>query len=365
MELPPIRRAAAVREPGGLLPLRLLSTGLSGPGAATAADAVGRLLAVQAQNAADAAWGIGLRAPGVTAGDVQSALARQELVLTWTMRGTLHLIRPADAAWLLPLLGPRASGRQAVLRRNEGAGDEAVQRAVTVVRELLEAGPVLRPAVVRALEEDAGLSRAAASNVLRYLAQEQIIVFGPPGGKSPSFDLYARVVPAAPPLSREQAMARLAVRYFSGHGPATVRDLAWWSGLTLGDARLAVERAGTALTVLQAEGQQWYLTPERLEEEPPSPDRTVHLLPGFDEYHIGYAGRELILDPAHRGVVGPAKNGLFRNVVLVGGRIAGVWTRGRDASVTVETFDGSPYPAGTDPDQLRRAGEAYARFTGT
>ncbi|MCC9177683.1 winged helix DNA-binding domain-containing protein [Arthrobacter sp. zg-Y750] len=353
--------------------LRLAASGLAAAKAASPADAVGRLLAVQAQNAAGAAWSIGQRTVGGTESGVRAAIAGRGLVLTWTMRGTQHLVRAVDAAWLVPLLGPRANAQQAGLRRAAGVSEEILDRCTRAVAEALSGGPAARSVLVKVLATAGGLTdSAAASHVLRFLAQSQVIVFAPPAGKTATFELYARVISPAAPLPRDDALATLAVRYVQGHGPVRAQDLAWWSGLTLRDARRAFEVAGDRITPLTAaepaRGEdRWWVAPELLEEQETGRSGGVRLLPGFDEYHIGYADRDLIMAAEHRAVVGPAKNGLFRNVLLVDGRIAGIWER-NGSTVDVEPFlmpgrrDVDSDPVGLDPAELERAVQEYGSF---
>jgi hypothetical protein len=172
---------------------------------------------------------------------------------------------------------------------------------------------------------------------------------------------------AAVPLERDEALQRLAARYIAGHGPATDRDLAWWSGLTLTDARLAITLAREELETISADEVTYWIDPALLDSDlldrEPSRRRDGHLLAGFDEYHIGYANRTLILDDRHRPLVGPGKNGLFNPPILIDGRIAGTWTARttrRSAEITL-----APFPDTTmDTTLLLAAVERYSAVLG-
>ncbi|WP_164860628.1 winged helix DNA-binding domain-containing protein [Rhodococcus sp. X156] len=329
----------------------------------TAVAAARHLLAVQAQNLGDAGWTLGLRTTGLTEPAVAAALASGELVRTWTMRGTLHLCAPEDVRWLLALLGPRAYGGRSTLWRSCGLDEQQLTRARQVARvELAGDRLVARPALLGALA-DAGVPTAgqAGSHVLRYLAESATLVPGPPSGRTPTFALLDDWVPAGPAPSREEALARLAVRYVAGHGPATAKDLAWWSGLLLRDCQHALRLAGDELVEVSVAGEAHHVSASLL-DRPADPAPRVHLLAGFDEYHIGYAHRRLILDDAHRATVGPAKNGLFRSPLLVDGRIAGTWSRTlrtRSVEITVDPFGELP-PELAAP--LAAARTAHAAF---
>jgi hypothetical protein len=162
-------------------------------------------------------------------------------------------------------------------------------------------------------------------------------------------------VPSPRRLDHDEALGEFALRYFTGHGPATVHDLAWWSSLTLADARVGLAIARPALDELVVDGDTHYLAADTA----PAP-RAVHALPGFDEYLLGYRTRDAALAPDHAELVVPGKNGLFLPTIVVDGEVVGVWRRTLTAKgVTVEAqpFEGALVPRG-----FARATRAYARF---
>lgn len=388
-------RAAALSE-HDLRRLRLRSQLLTGSGSRRPSGSVRRLLAVQAQNLAGALWSVGQRTPGSTIADVEADLAAGAVVLTWPLRGTLHLVHADDAEWLLPLLAPRAAAGRGKLWRDAGLTDAVFDRAAAVLTEALADGPLTRAEVVGVLES-AGISTEGqrGSHLLRHLAERRVIIFGPRRGKTQTFMRYGDliVVGGAEP-SRDESLRRLALRYMSGHGPATEQDLAWWSGLTLRDARAAVALAVPDLAAVAVGDRLYYLDHDVLagcEGSAEGPEDTsskeanvgksspaVHFLPGFDEFHIGYADRQLILAPEHQVLVGPGKNGLFRAPVTIDGVIAGIWSaveRKGQVDVDVVVFAG---PTGADPfsrpaeaarleamsSGARAAADAYGNFLG-
>jgi hypothetical protein len=239
-------------------------------------------------------------------------------------------------------------------------------KAADVLGAALERTALPRAGVLRLLE-DAGIPTGGqrGSHILRYLAETQVVIIGPPQGRTQTFALFRDRIPAVGPPGREEALGRLASRYIFGHGPATARDLAWWSGLTLADSRLALHLAAPDLAVLPADGEPSYVDPEVLDARSGGPV-TAHLLPGFDEYTIGYADRTLVLEDRHRSAVGPAVNGLFRPALTVSGRIRGTWDqelRGGSVSLTVAMFPGEARGA-DGAAALRAAAENYSRFLG-
>ncbi len=349
--------------------LRLRSHVLDGNGSGGVAGTVRRMLAVQAQNLSGARWSLGLRTPGLTDAALADALHEGTIVQTWTMRGTLHLTAPADAPWLLSLLGPRAWSGRGKLWRDAGLTGAVFEQAADVLSAALEGTALPRAAVLRLLE-DAGIPTGGqrGSHILRHLAETQVVIIGPPRGRTQTFVLFRDRIPAVEPPGREEALARLAFRYISGHGPATARDLAWWSGLTLADSRLALHLAAPDLAVLPADGEPSYVDPAVLDAPSGGPAPvTAHLLPGFDEYTIGYADRTLVLDERHRSAVGPAVNGLFRPALAVSGRIRGTWeqeVRSGSVRIAVAPFPGEDLSGADGAAALRVAAERFSGFLG-
>jgi hypothetical protein len=326
------------------------------------ATVVSRLCAMQAQDYAAALWAVGLRARSAREDDVEQAVRDRRIVRTWPMRGTLHFVAADDARWMTELLAPpRVSGARGRLR---GLGiDRAVlARARRVLVRELEGGRTLtRPAAYQALER-AKVSTAGQRgiHILWCLAHECFLCLGPREGRQHTFVLFDEWLPGAPRRPREEALGELAFRYFRGHGPATVRDLARWAGLSLTDARLSVKLAGRRL-VSETHGEEphWFV------ELPPSRaagDDVAYALPAFDELLVGYEDRSAAVDAAaaKRVITG----GLFRPFVLQGGRVLGTWSRRFERKEVVCSIQ----PVGALPEGSRvasqRAFERYAAFVG-
>jgi hypothetical protein len=162
-------------------------------------------------------------------------------------------------------------------------------------------------------------------------------------------------------LDRDEALREFALRYMLGHGPATARDLAWWSSLTLTDARAGLAAAADQLDTLEVAGETYYMHPG-LEPAP----RAVHLLPGFDEFVLGYTDRSAQLAPEHFLTIVPGGNGVFFPTIVVDGQVVGTWKREK-ATAKRLTMRLSPFgslsAATTRAIQARLA--RYAAFIGT
>ncbi|MGN6160231.1 MAG: winged helix DNA-binding domain-containing protein [Marmoricola sp.] len=339
---------------------RVRAHGLEAADRPSAAVAVGSLLALQAQDYRGGLWSVGVRAGSLTEADVERALRDREIVRTWPMRGTLHLVAADDARWLPSLLGPRASQAAAGRRRRLGLDDGAVARARTVWETALAGGRCLGRAELFALIDAAGVDSGdqRGPHLLRYFAEQGVLCFGPHEGRQHTFALLEEWVPGARVLDREAALAEVVLRYFTGHGPATVDDLVGWSLLTKADARIGLAAVEDRLAWTEVDGvRHWHA--------PVDPSETgVQLLAGFDEYVLGYKNRSAFATPEILAAVVPGGNGIFRASVLVDGQIVGLWSvrrRARRQELSVDWFEGRGRP---DPCALDEAVARYAGFTG-
>jgi hypothetical protein len=312
--------------PADMVKLRLAAQRISATTFTRPVEAVAWLGAVQAQDYLGALWAVGLRLTRASEQDIERALADRSIVRTWPMRGTLHFVAAADARWMVELLGPRIVARAAGRFRALGLDDATIARARRVLAKRLDGGtPLTRPAVYDALER-AKISTVGQRgiHILWRLAHECLLCFGPREGKQQTFVLFDEWLPRARRLPREEALAELAGRYFTGHGPATAADFAWWSGLKPSDARLAVHLAGERLareTIRAA--THWFGRPAG---PPPTPRSRAHLLPAFDEFVVAYADRSAALEPGHKIHVN-AGGGILNPTIVIDGRIVGTWKR--------------------------------------
>jgi hypothetical protein len=186
-----------------------------------------------------------------------------------------------------------------------------------------------------------------------------VICSGPRRGKQFTYALLDERAPGARTLSRDAALAALAGRYFTSHGPATSRDFAWWSGLTLKDVKAAIEMASPALQEVVTDGVTYYAAPTEQFRHRVRP--TVFLLPNYDEFLIAYKERGLSVRPHTRQ---PAKNPIFAHQVVVDGYVAGSWNRSIGARhVTIELRPYSRF-SGLALARLRQAVDAFGRFHG-
>ena len=314
------------------------------------------MLAVQAQDLSGAKWSLGLRTRGGTEAAVNAVFDAGQVVRAWPLRGTLHLVEANDIGWLRTLTSSRQIARVAARQRGLGITDSDVGRTETAVRTALEGR--------RALPRDQLLGRIRSAGVptggqrgyhlIWRLAQAGTLVMGPTSGRGQAFVLLDEWVTAGPALDRDEALGQLALRYFRSHGPASDVDLARWAGIGLGEARLGRAISGAALATIEVGGTTYHLDPETLDREAGdrqsgvSPSGRVLLLPGFDEYLLGYGDRSAVLRDEHADRIVPGGNGLFRPTIVIDGEVVGTWSqavRARQILVVPSLFD--PLSAGS------------------
>ena len=346
------------------------------------ADVVTCMCAMQAQDYAGALWSVGLRCPPeTTAVDVERAIAERRIIRTWPLRGTLHLVAPRDIRWMLSAFAPRVLVRATKRHRDLGLSDTDFARARAIFESALAGGNVFTRAEMMDLLEANGVSTAGQRgyHILWVLAQRAVLCCGPMHGKQQTFVLLDEWVPPnaeEPSLRRGEAVARLTARYFAARGPATLSDFAWWAGITKSDARAGLDAGRGGLERIVGNNTEFWLSKGALADTDGSPmsavhsrrqavSPPVHLLPGFDEYMLGYADRRLQLGE-HGETYGSSvsANGMFSPLLVIDGRIAGTWKRTlKRGHVEIRTREFRQLEE-AELEGLTEAAEHYGRFVG-
>jgi hypothetical protein len=341
---------------------RLLGQQIVRPRFRTVADLVGWMGAVQAQDYPGSLWGIGLRLPGATAADVEDALATRAIVRTWPMRGTLHYVAARDVRWMLRLLAPRVVARSAGRYRQLGLDEAAFTRSRKALVRALEGGRRLARHEAYAVIERAGVSAAGQRGVhiLGHLAQQGVLCLGPRQGKQPTFVLLEEWVPAAPDTPRDQALGALAARYFASHGPATVPDFAWWSGLPVREAQAGIDAAGPKLRPDTGEGRGWWSSAPMPAGRTRGP--VAALLPPWDEYLVAYKDRADAFGHRRRRPDAAPSDPIGRSLILIDGRVRGVWTRTLEKSALRVQLDFWTPVTAVERRAVDAAAARYGRF---
>jgi len=342
---------------------RLRTQHLVSPYAVSAREAVGSLLAVQAENPGQAAWAVASRTPNPDQADLAALLDDGAVVRTHVLRPTWHFVRAEDIGWLLDLTGPRVrrvTGQQ--LRDTHGLDERSVEQAVTAVtRVLASRGQLTRAQLANELRER-GIrgSRQMLMILLAHAELDGLICSGPVADGEHTYALMDERVPAPRRLTRAEALAELALRYFTGHGPATERDLAYWATLTLTDVRAGLMQVGDRLGSFSHDGRTFWHAPGEAPTRPQQP--AGHLLQILDETYRGYQDSRWLLDAA--GDV-PRTREAAAGMALVDAQLLAAMRRTLTPGHV--QFDLRPYRALTPPelealDQAARRYGAYLRL---
>ena len=278
---------------------RLRSQHLVWPYAVSAGEAVASLLAVQAENPSQAAWAVASRTSDPDQAELAALLDDGNVVRTHVLRPTWHFVRAEDVGWLLDLTGPRVrrvTGQQ--LRNAHGLDERSIGRAVAAVTQALASQGQLTRAQLADELRDRGIagSRQMLMILLAHAELGGLICSGRLAGGEHTYALMGERVPAPRRLGRAEALAELALRYFTGHGPATERDLAYWATLTLTDVRAGVAQVRDRLGSFQHDGRTFWHAPGDAPGGPQEP--AAHLLQILDETYRGYQDSRWVLDAA-------------------------------------------------------------------
>jgi hypothetical protein len=326
-------------DPDEVVRRRLCAQQLRGPGAKSPEDALRHLLAVQSQEFPYARWSLAQRtrpadAPATaTAQEVEQAVSDGRILRTHILRPTWHFVHRDDLRWLTALSRPRLLQGNALTYRRLGIDGDAMERSGQVLAAAVQGGRHLTREQLAERLRDAGF--AAAGLELAYLIMSAeinaVLASGAPvrtagGALKQTYALFDERVPAGPavPPSREESLGELARRYFTSRGPATVKDCAGWSGLTMADVRrglrLTLESSPETLAATVIDGVEHYFAPGA--DRGPAPRPRIDLIQCYDEYVMGYSATRHYL--GGRAPALPAE-GMPIHVVLLDGRMAGSW----------------------------------------
>lgn len=349
-----------------MISLRRLSANfLLEPVSADPADIVCRLGAVQAQDFSGAKWGLALRGSGITDAVAERAFTEGRILRTHVMRPTWHFVAAADIRWLLALTAPRVHAGSAGRYRELGIDRSVIRRSTSVMTRALRDGKQLTRAELGEELERARIDTKMPQRLVYLLAAAEldgVICSGARRGKQHTYALLDERVAPAKPLDRDEALLELVRRYFTTRGPATPQDFAWWSGLTVSDAKRGIAAAGDTLEQLTIDGGSYWSGPVSAPAGLASP--TAHLLPNYDEYFIGYKDRGAILQKLQRSKMFEGGIALTSHVFLIDGQVVGGWKRLPSTKGVTVAFQ--PVVRLTRAQQRAVEGEArrYGRYLG-
>lgn len=347
---------------------------------------VDHLGALQGQDWRASQWAIGVRAPGATTADVAAAFNSREIVRSWPMRGTVHITRAEDIGWIQSLTGRRVVAGAPKRREFLGITDTLLDRLVSTSLDALSGGVSLNREELSTIWSDAGIEWQSnwRYHLIWWMCQNNLATFGPielaptaqdpasqdPAPQDPTSQTPTEATPIPEPrlvlaaewitnprnLEGDEALVALAHAYVRGRGAVRHKDFAWWSGLTMGDAKRGLGLAADQELVAPAQladvsganGALWADSSALDALALPAGTLGAQLLPGFDEHLLGFTNRETQLDPQYFDRVVPGRNGVFLPTVVQEGRTVGTWKRApqtiRDRAVAKGDVEITAFP---------------------
>ncbi len=302
-----------------------------------AGDVVRWLGAVQAQDYAAAKWALGLRMQNSTDDLIEQAFTDGTILRTHVMRPTWHFVLPADIRWMLALTAPRVKAAIAYYDRTLGLDDTFFTLSNALLAKALQGGKQLTRTELVSVLQQADIATDNLQRIGHIIMRAEldgIICSGARRGRQFTYALLDERVPQIRTLDRNEALAELASRYFMSHGPATLQDFVWWSGLTVADAKAGLEMVTSQLMYEVIDSQTYW----RSASTPPANDlsQTVYLLPNFDEYTVGYTDRSAIIDASDAEKFNTRVN-VLNPIIVLNGRVVGTWKRTMNKDAVILT----------------------------
>ena len=343
---------------------RLYSQRLVGNGFSSAAEVVAHLGAVQSQDYHGAKWAVGQRMQSAADAGLDAAFNAGEILRTHALRPTWHFLTPADIRWILELTAPRVHQLNGLMYRQTELDQETLANAHRVLeRELRDGNALTRAEIGKALASDGiEASGIRLGYIMMHAELEQLVCSGPLKGKQHTYALLDERAPAVTPIPREEALGRLATTYFRSHGPATAYDLAWWSGLTIKDARQGAELAA-GLEKVDVDGMDWWFSADTVAVQVESP--TVHLLPNYDEVFSRDSRRSRYpaADAESKRAESAAERLMVHHIVIEG-EWRGGWRRQITAKSVGVEIDPVISLTATEEAGIAAAADRYGAFLG-
>lgn len=343
---------------------RMHNQRLAGNPLGTPADVVGWLGCVQSQDYGPAKWSVGERAHGATDAALDEEFASGAILRTHVLRPTWHFVLPADIRWIQALTAARVHAQNAYYYRQTGLEDAGTRdRARRLITDALRGENHRTRKQLEGVLLAGGIAvkGLGMAYVLMDAELDCVVCSGPLKGKQQTYALFDERVPHAPELPRDEALAELALRYFASRGPATAKDMRFWSSLTLADIRRGIEAAGPRLVQEEADGLTFWSAPGQA--PPPMPSPRVRMLQGLDEYFVGYGESRGYCDRA-RTRPSLVDRAIYNGALILDTQLAGHWKRAVTKRAVTFTVALSMPLDDAQMGALQAAADAYGAFLG-
>lgn len=344
--------------------LRLIRQQIAGTKFKTAKEIVSWMGAMQAQDYAMAKWAVGIRLPGSMDKTIEAVVSKGDIIRTHVLRPTWHFLAAEDLRWMLELTAPRIKSIIKNYNTLAGFSEKTFSKVNSILEKELSDGRHLTRDELMVPLKKAKIDMSAENSSSHFMLRAEldgIVCSGEVRDGKQTYVLLEHRLPKTKPLTKDEALAKLAQRYFTSHCPATVQDFAWWSGLTAGDARHAYELVKTSFFTEKI-GEQTFIFPSDFS----LPERyadSVYLLPAFDEFTISYKDRSASIHADHNRK-SITINGIFKPTIAINGQITGLWKRTtKKDHVLIETEFFKPHSKGVIA-KIKKAAEGFGKFLG-
>lgn len=310
-----------------ILQLRLLNNGLINPSFKDPTQVVSHLGAVQAQDFTAAKWALKLRTKNATHETIEAAFNEGKLLRTHVMRPTWHFVMPEDIRWMQELTAPQIKKRLAPYDRKLELTGALLAKSNTAMMNALRDNNYLMRQELKKLLERIGIKTDVQrlAHIIMWAELDGLICSGPRKGKQFTYALLEERAPKEKKLPREEALAKLALKYFTSHGPAQLKDFSWWSGLTAKDSEKALLSIKSKLfSDIIDNKTYWFATTPKIAKHV-SP--FAYLLSVYDEYFIGYKDRSAIVDEKYSKRMPAVGNFLLGSLIIINGEVTGTWKK--------------------------------------
>lgn len=326
-------------------------------------EVVGWLGAVQSQDYSGASWAIAQRVKGTTTSkDIDNLFNAGRILRTHVMRPTWHFVLPEDIRWMQSLTAPYVNKLLSHYYRKFELDDMVFTKANKIIINALKGDKHLTRSELAAQLQQGGIDvtdLVRLSHITAHAEIHAVICSGALRGKQHTYALLDERVPATKALSKEESLARLLERYFQSHGPATIKDFTWWSGLPVAEATNGLSMIKSRLLSEDYNGQTYWFTKKVSSN---NSKLSVQLLANYDEYIVAYKDRNAVIDTSISMQVDARNNILFNHTILMDGKVVGAWKRTIQKNTVVMSLQ---YFVDLTEDQkcaVKGAAERYGAF---
>ena len=342
--------------------IRLVNQQISATSFRSAQEIVSWMGAMQALDFAMAKWAIGTRLPGSDEKDIENAINKGEIIRTHLLRPTWHFVSSNDIYWMLELTAPAIKSSMKSRHKKLEINELLLEKYLNLIQKSLEGGSHLtREEIVAVLKKEKIVTENNRASHILFMAElDGIICNGILKNKKQTYTLLNERVPKKRNITKEEALEKLANRYFVSHGPATLQDFSWWSGLPAGAARNALEMAKPGLISEKTDSNTYWMSgssPVTLKDK-----TQVYLLPAYDEFLISYRDRNPSLSHINNKKT-ISVNGIFKPLIILNGQVTGIWKRTiKNEKVIVETFFFKQQLSKSAKILIEKKAEAFGKF---